>query len=216
MFMQVTEQKFSFWSMNLRNIAITHFLIVKNTPIPAVLLQNFFKLSLLQAAYTNPNHISQSKALDIESKVILYQNHHPITELLYLLSFFQLSGSAMLNLSLLTSDMWAVLIRIFAYHQKVDWMYFMAFAAVVVGLIIYSGGGKGDEQHYAEIADEDAERSRYFDEKAGLLGNSDHSSIVGGSRIGDSSKHGSASSGIARQDDSDNKRMEKDAQWKTG
>ncbi|WJZ87999.1 hypothetical protein VitviT2T_007338 [Vitis vinifera] len=122
----------------------------------------------------------------------------------------------MLNLSLLTSDMWAVLIRIFAYHQKVDWMYFMAFAAVVVGLIIYSGGGKGDEQHYAEIADEDAERSRYFDEKAGLLGNSDHSSIVGGSRIGDSSKHGSASSGIARQDDSDNKRMEKDAQWKTG
>ncbi|XP_010650501.1 uncharacterized protein LOC104879428 [Vitis vinifera] len=133
-----------------------------------------------------------------------------------ILSYGKLSGSAMLNLSLLTSDMWAVLIRIFAYHQKVDWMYFMAFAAVVVGLIIYSGGGKGDEQHYAEIADEDAERSRYFDEKAGLLGNSDHSSIVGGSRIGDSSKHGSASSGIARQDDSDNKRMEKDAQWKTG
>ena len=25
----------------------------------------------------------------------------------------------MLNLSLLTSDMWAVLIRIFAYHEKV-------------------------------------------------------------------------------------------------
>lgn len=64
--------------MNLRNIAITHFLTVKNTPIPAVLLQNFFKLSLLQAAYTNPNHISQSKALDIESKVILYQNHQSI------------------------------------------------------------------------------------------------------------------------------------------
>ncbi|RVW59908.1 hypothetical protein CK203_086945 [Vitis vinifera] len=62
-------------------------------------------------------------------------------------------------------------------------MYFMAFAAVVVGLIIYSGGGKGDEQHYAEIADEDAERSRYFDEKAGLLGNSNQSSIVGGSRL---------------------------------
>ena len=80
----------------------------------------------------------------------------------------------------------------------------------------YCRGGKGDEQHYAEIADEDAERSRYFDEKAGLLGNSNQSSIVGGSRIGDSSKHGSASSGIARQDDTENKRMEKDAQWKTG
>lgn len=69
----------------------------------------------------------------------------------------------MLNLSLLTSDMWAVLIRIFAYHQKVfdhfsnilhafiyisnwrnlmspqvDWMYFVAFAGVAIGLIIYS------------------------------------------------------------------------------
>ncbi|RZC63504.1 hypothetical protein C5167_025255, partial [Papaver somniferum] len=40
----------------------------------------------------------------------------------------QISGSTMLNLSLLTSDMWAVLIRIFAYHEKVDWMYFIAFS----------------------------------------------------------------------------------------
>ncbi|KAK3015315.1 hypothetical protein RJ639_006163 [Escallonia herrerae] len=47
-------------------------------------------------------------------------------------------GSTMLNLSLLTSDMWAVLIRIFAYHEKVDWMYFVAFAAVAVGLVVYS------------------------------------------------------------------------------
>lgn len=31
----------------------------------------------------------------------------------------QISGSTMLNLSLLTSDMWAVLIRIFAYNEKV-------------------------------------------------------------------------------------------------
>jgi len=36
-----------------------------------------------------------------------------------LFSIMQISGSTMLNLSLLTSDMWAVLIRIFAYHQKV-------------------------------------------------------------------------------------------------
>lgn len=31
-----------------------------------------------------------------------------------------MSGSTMLNLSLLTSDMWSVLIRIFVYHEKVD------------------------------------------------------------------------------------------------
>ncbi|XP_019428777.1 PREDICTED: solute carrier family 35 member F1-like [Lupinus angustifolius] len=58
----------------------------------------------------------------------------------------KIHGSTLLNLSLLTSDMWAVLIRIFAYHEKVDWMYYVAFVAVVIGLIIYSGGDK-DENH---------------------------------------------------------------------
>ncbi|CAL0316293.1 unnamed protein product [Lupinus luteus] len=56
----------------------------------------------------------------------------------------KIHGSTMLNLSLLTSDMWSVLIRIFAYHEKVDWMYYVAFAVVVVGLIIYSGGDKDE------------------------------------------------------------------------
>ncbi|XP_030508219.2 uncharacterized protein LOC115722968 [Cannabis sativa] len=65
------------------------------------------------------------------------------------------NGSTMLNLSLLTSDMWAVIIRIFAYHEKVDWMYFLAFAAVSVGLIIYSGGDKEENPH-AGVADEEA------------------------------------------------------------
>ncbi|KAG6433370.1 hypothetical protein SASPL_104981 [Salvia splendens] len=67
----------------------------------------------------------------------------------------KISGSTMLNLSLLTSDMWAVLIRIFAYQEKVDWMYFVAFAAVAFGLIVYSGGDK-IEQNTAEVADEEA------------------------------------------------------------
>ncbi|VFQ63027.1 unnamed protein product [Cuscuta campestris] len=58
----------------------------------------------------------------------------------------KISGSTMLNLSLLTSDMWAVFIRIFAYHEKVDWMYFVSFAAVVVGLIVYSGAAEVAEQ----------------------------------------------------------------------
>ncbi|XP_057781637.1 uncharacterized protein LOC130999947 isoform X2 [Salvia miltiorrhiza] len=67
----------------------------------------------------------------------------------------KISGSTMLNLSLLTSDMWAVLIRIFAYHEKVDWMYFVAFAAVALGLVVYSGGDKID-QNTAEVGDEEA------------------------------------------------------------
>uniref|UniRef100_A0A453RPG3 Solute carrier family 35 member F1 n=1 Tax=Aegilops tauschii subsp. strangulata TaxID=200361 RepID=A0A453RPG3_AEGTS len=50
----------------------------------------------------------------------------------------KICGATMLNLSLLTSDMWAVLIRIFAYHEKVDWMYFVAFACTAGGLLVYS------------------------------------------------------------------------------
>ncbi|KAF7804315.1 solute carrier family 35 member F1-like [Senna tora] len=44
----------------------------------------------------------------------------------------------MFNLSLLTSDMWAVVFRVYLYHQEVDWLYFVSFALVVIGLIIYS------------------------------------------------------------------------------
>ncbi|KAH7833689.1 hypothetical protein Vadar_008764 [Vaccinium darrowii] len=82
----------------------------------------------------------------------------------------KISGSTMLNLSLLTSDMWTVLIRIFAYHQKVDWMYFIAFATVAVGLVIYSGGDKEEEQKRADVGDEEVERSKHFDEEAGSVG----------------------------------------------
>ncbi|KAI5056779.1 hypothetical protein GOP47_0028597 [Adiantum capillus-veneris] len=53
----------------------------------------------------------------------------------------RLSGSALLNLSLLTSDMWAVAIRIFAYHQDVDWLFYVAFATVTIGIVIYSASG---------------------------------------------------------------------------
>ncbi|KAF3775691.1 hypothetical protein EJ110_NYTH48461 [Nymphaea thermarum] len=54
------------------------------------------------------------------------------------------SGATMFNLSLLTSDMWAVLIRIFFYHQQVDWLYFCAFAVVAIGLAMYSLTEKDD------------------------------------------------------------------------
>lgn len=72
----------------------------------------------------------------------------------------KICGATMLNLSLLTSDMWAVLIRIFAYHEKVDWMYFVAFAATAVGLVIYSYKGSReateDTSQVAGAMDEEA------------------------------------------------------------
>ncbi|OEL30996.1 Solute carrier family 35 member F1 [Dichanthelium oligosanthes] len=72
----------------------------------------------------------------------------------------KICGATMLNLSLLTSDMWAVLIRIFAYHEKVDWMYFVAFAGTAAGLVIYSY--KGSKQ----IAEETAQVTGAGDEEA--------------------------------------------------
>ncbi|XP_020081778.1 uncharacterized solute carrier family 35 member C320.08-like [Ananas comosus] len=69
----------------------------------------------------------------------------------------QMSGATLFNLSLLTSDMWAVLIRIFFYRQQVDWLYFLAFGVVAIGLIIYSvneagiEGAKDDEGEEAAV-----------------------------------------------------------------
>ncbi|MCO5551665.1 hypothetical protein L7F22_005169 [Adiantum nelumboides] len=62
----------------------------------------------------------------------------------------RLSGSALLNLSLLTSDMWAVAIRVFAYHQEVDWLFYVAFATVAVGIVIYSASGGSSHSPQAE------------------------------------------------------------------
>ena len=82
----------------------------------------------------------------------------------------QISGATWFNLSLLTSDMWAVVIRIFFYHQKVDWLYYISFAMVAVGLVIYSKTEKdpiplptlGDGNHNAEyqVLDEENTESR--------------------------------------------------------
>ncbi|KAL1561366.1 solute carrier family 35 member F1-like isoform X1 [Salvia divinorum] len=68
----------------------------------------------------------------------------------------KMSGSTMLNLSLLTSDMWSVLIRIFVYHEKVDWMYFVAFAAVTLGLIVYSVGDRNEGDDEKKDVDDEA------------------------------------------------------------
>ncbi|KAM7252977.1 hypothetical protein ACFE04_025595 [Oxalis oulophora] len=99
----------------------------------------------------------------------------------------KVNGSTMLNLSLLTSDMWAVLIRIFAYHEKVDWMYFVSFAAVTIGLIVYSGGDKEGDLQRADVADEEAERSKHFEEEASSV-NNNQGAVAGSSKIGESSQ----------------------------
>jgi solute carrier family 35 protein F1/2 len=73
-------------------------------------------------------------------------------------SILKIVGATILNLSLLTSDMWAVLIRIFAYNEKVDWIYFIAFACVAVGLGFYSWSTNKDERR-AQVAVDHDEKS---------------------------------------------------------
>lgn len=50
----------------------------------------------------------------------------------------KMSGATLFNLSLLTSDMWAVAIRVLFYQQHINWLYYLAFTVVAIGLIIYS------------------------------------------------------------------------------
>ncbi|XP_047334329.1 solute carrier family 35 member F1-like [Impatiens glandulifera] len=121
----------------------------------------------------------------------------------------KINGSTMLNLSLLTSDMWTVVIRIFAYHQKVDWMYFLAFAAVAVGLVVYSIDDKEEDQNRADVADEEVERSKRFDEEDGLQ-NQGQKSIAGSSGSGETyNKNDSASSIVENMDNVANKKLGK-------
>ncbi|WVZ91885.1 hypothetical protein U9M48_037998 [Paspalum notatum var. saurae] len=79
----------------------------------------------------------------------------------------KICGATMLNLSLLTSDMWAVLIRIFAYHEKVDWIYFVAFAATSAGILIYSYRDSKEVEDTAQVAGASDEQGKQGDEEAG-------------------------------------------------
>uniref|UniRef100_A0A452Z7W2 Solute carrier family 35 member F1 n=1 Tax=Aegilops tauschii subsp. strangulata TaxID=200361 RepID=A0A452Z7W2_AEGTS len=77
----------------------------------------------------------------------------------------KMSGSTLFNLSLLTSDMWAVAIRLLFYQQQINWLYYVAFSVVAIGLIVYSlnessstdGRATGTEvaPHYQQLPSED-------------------------------------------------------------
>ncbi|KAK4419359.1 Solute carrier family 35 member F1 [Sesamum alatum] len=72
--------------------------------------------------------------------VLAYVGNTTACFMFYTLSPFvlKMSGATLFNLSLLTSDMWAVLIRVFIYKQQVNWLYYSAYVLVAVGIFIYS------------------------------------------------------------------------------
>lgn len=116
---------------------------------------------------------SKLEAIELSTNVVLgFAGFAAASFLFYTLVPFvlRLSGATLFNLSILTSDMWAVAIRILFYRQRVDWLYYISFGIVVVGLIIYSrsekspvpiasglGGHPGGEY---QILDEESAESR--------------------------------------------------------
>ncbi|OCH93678.1 DUF914-domain-containing protein [Obba rivulosa] len=50
---------------------------------------------------------------------------------------YRMASSAYYNLSLLSSDFYGLLFGLFLFHYHVFWLYFVAFAVVLLGLVIY-------------------------------------------------------------------------------
>ncbi|KAG0627771.1 hypothetical protein M758_2G227000 [Ceratodon purpureus] len=69
----------------------------------------------------------------------------------------RMSGATMLNLSLLTADMWALAVQALGFHEAVDGLYFVALALVAVGLLLYASAGEpshAPEDSFLESAPE--------------------------------------------------------------
>ncbi len=56
-------------------------------------------------------------------------------------SFLKKSDAALFNLSLLTSDVYAVVFSFLVYHTLVHWLYYIAFVLSIWGTYLYHFGG---------------------------------------------------------------------------
>ena len=78
--------------------------------------------------------------------------------------------------------------------------------------ILLVRGDKQEDQNRADVADEEAERSKHFDEEAGT-GNPSHKTAAGSSRAGESSsKSDFASTSILEKEDNRSRNSGKDIQ----
>ncbi|KAK7686366.1 hypothetical protein QCA50_010590 [Cerrena zonata] len=59
---------------------------------------------------------------------------------------YRMASSAYYNLSLLSSDFYGLLFGLFLFHYKPYWLYFVAFAVVISGLVIYFWHATPEEQ----------------------------------------------------------------------
>ncbi|KZV88332.1 DUF914-domain-containing protein [Exidia glandulosa HHB12029] len=95
---------------------------------------------------------------------------------------YRMASSAYYNLSLLSSDFFGLLFGLFLYHYQPYWLYFVAFAVVIFGLITYfwhstpEEQGKLDPQAPAYIkprAPERDEEAQVADNDAGSISKAD-------------------------------------------
>ncbi|KAF8963418.1 hypothetical protein BDZ97DRAFT_1661712 [Flammula alnicola] len=59
---------------------------------------------------------------------------------------YRMASSAYFNLSLLSSDFYGLLFGLFLFHYRPYWLYFIAFAIVLVGLVTYFWHSRPEEQ----------------------------------------------------------------------
>ena len=96
----------------------------------------FALIQCLATEYEELSNILPSADLSLILLIIAY---------VFILFLFYVNASIVLqsndatyfNLSLLTSDVYALLITYFVFDSTVHWLYFLSFAFVVVGLLVY-------------------------------------------------------------------------------
>jgi len=59
---------------------------------------------------------------------------------------YRMASSAYYNLSILSSDFYGLLFGLFLFHYRPYWLYFPAFAVVIIGLIIYFWSAPPEDQ----------------------------------------------------------------------
>lgn len=119
---------------------VEEFCVKKKDRVEAVTMLGVYGF-LVTAIEVSVLELKTLKSIKWSGDIVLAFAGYGVSSFIYcsLAPFvLKFGGSAMFNLSLLTSDMWAVLFRVFIYHQKVDWLYFVSFLVVGIGLIIYS------------------------------------------------------------------------------
>lgn len=89
-------------------------------------------------------------------------------------SFFLKGGdAAMFNISLLTSDVYAIVFSVFVEHATPNWLYFAAFVVIFLGIVLYHSQPvptKAEESRHFQLSDdspagcrmEDGEGGRWF------------------------------------------------------